>query len=164
VLRAARDRDLQASSWGVFGSLKERNVLPSVAREWRARCRERPLESCMKKIAIAALGFGIEPQHGDDVMGARYRWRRGRCGRRCCCGNWLRWRRCRQQSWRERQQEWPGWRYDRQQGAWSGVGNHKWQRIDPPARCERSPQASSPRLFRPNAQRESMSAPQETST
>jgi hypothetical protein len=57
-----RQTDLQASSWGVFGSLKERNVLPSVAREWRARCRERPLkttESCMKKIAIAALGLAL---------------------------------------------------------------------------------------------------------
>jgi hypothetical protein len=56
-----RQTDLQASSWGVFGSLKERNVLPSVAR-WRARCRERPLkttESCMKKIAIAALGLAL---------------------------------------------------------------------------------------------------------
>jgi hypothetical protein len=52
-------------------------------------------------------------------QGARWRcrWRRGRCGRRCCCGNWLRGRRCGQQSRSERQQEWPGWRYDRQQGA-----------------------------------------------
>jgi hypothetical protein len=51
-----------SSEGGVFGSLKERNVLPSVAREWRARCRERPLKTtewCMKKIAIAALGLAL---------------------------------------------------------------------------------------------------------
>jgi hypothetical protein len=57
-----RQTDLQASSWGVFDSLKERNVLPSVAREWRARFRERPLKttgSGMKKIAIAALGLAL---------------------------------------------------------------------------------------------------------